>query len=123
MRRAESVRLGIIYLRLARDAFKDAGAKRTTARVRLALTSAGGALRHAELAPIREQRLEADAEVARVRAIIDGGTPRYDEMDAEIVETATCGTCGRSWNDARISELTPTPSARCPFEYAHRATA
>lgn len=27
----------------------------------------------------------------------------------------TCGTCGRTWN----SEETPTPAARCPYEYEH----
>lgn len=26
-----------------------------------------------------------------------------------------CGTCGRTWN----SEETPTPAARCPYEYEH----
>lgn len=32
---------------------------------------------------------------------------------------ATCGTCGRSWDDSAITSITPTPSARCPFEYFH----
>lgn len=27
----------------------------------------------------------------------------------------TCGTCGRTWN----SDETPTPAARCPYEYEH----
>ncbi len=54
--KAALVRSAIIHLREARDLLKQAGAKKTTARVRLALTSAGGALRHAELAPIREER-------------------------------------------------------------------
>lgn len=27
----------------------------------------------------------------------------------------TCGTCGRTWN----SDETPTPAARCPYEYDH----
>lgn len=27
----------------------------------------------------------------------------------------TCGQCGRTWNDKE----TPTPAARCPFEYEH----
>lgn len=30
----------------------------------------------------------------------------------------TCGTCGRSWDDGHTSSVTPTPGARCPFEYA-----
>jgi hypothetical protein len=32
---------------------------------------------------------------------------------------ATCGTCGRSWDDDIITSMTPAPSARCPFEYCH----
>lgn len=27
----------------------------------------------------------------------------------------TCGDCGRTWNEKE----TPTPAARCPFEYEH----
>ena len=34
-------------------------------------------------------------------------------------DKATCGHCGRSWDDAKVTELTPTPAARCPFEYFH----
>lgn len=33
---------------------------------------------------------------------------------------ATCGTCGRSWDDAVVTSMTPAPSARCPFEYYHK---
>lgn len=32
---------------------------------------------------------------------------------------ATCGTCGRAWDDAKPTAYTPTPSGRCPFEYFH----
>lgn len=35
------------------------------------------------------------------------------------VDRVTCGTCGRSWDDAVVTEWTPAPSARCPFEYWH----
>ena len=56
MSKTGAIRMAIAHLRIARDLLKEAGAPRTTERVRLALTSAGGALRHAELAPIREQR-------------------------------------------------------------------
>lgn len=51
--------------------------------------------------------------------IVPGATPRYDDDGREIVVVATCGVCGRSWNDAAISSVTPVPSARCPFEYDH----
>lgn len=32
---------------------------------------------------------------------------------------ATCGECDRSWDDNYASAWTPTPGARCPFEYDH----
>jgi hypothetical protein len=39
---------------------------------------------------------------------------------AHLADIATCGTCGRSWDDSHASGVTPTPSGRCPFEYSHR---
>lgn len=30
-----------------------------------------------------------------------------------------CGTCGRAWDDDIATSMTPTPSARCPFESFH----
>lgn len=50
---------------------------------------------------------------------IPGATLRYDDDGHAIVDIATCGTCGRSWNDALVSSVTPVPSGRCPFEYEH----
>lgn len=35
------------------------------------------------------------------------------------LEVMTCGTCGRSWDDAVVTEMTPAPSGRCPFEPFH----
>lgn len=32
---------------------------------------------------------------------------------------ATCGACGRSWDDDFITSMTPAPSGRCPFEPFH----
>lgn len=32
---------------------------------------------------------------------------------------AECGTCRRLWDDTVTTSMTPTPSARCPFEYFH----
>lgn len=57
---------------------------------------------------------------ARVVSEANGATPRYDEDGKLIEDIMTCGTCGTSWNDALISERTPTPSARCPYEYEHQ---
>ena len=31
----------------------------------------------------------------------------------------TCGHCGRTWDDAHVSAVTPTPAGRCPFEHLH----
>lgn len=54
---------------------------------------------------------------------VPGATPRYDDDGNEIVRVVTCGACGRSWNDAAISGITPAPSGRCPFEYDHEPEA
>lgn len=35
-------------------------------------------------------------------------------------EIATCGDCGRSWDDSIATSMTPTPAARCPFEGMRR---
>jgi hypothetical protein len=35
-------------------------------------------------------------------------------------DPVTCGTCGLSWDDAKVTSMTPTPSGRCPFEGFHR---
>ena len=32
---------------------------------------------------------------------------------------ATCGHCGLSWDDGKVTGMTPAPSARCPFEAFH----
>ena len=34
-------------------------------------------------------------------------------------DMATCMTCGLSWDDGIVTSMTPTPSARCPFEAFH----
>ena len=39
--------------------------------------------------------------------------------DALAEPVTTCGTCGRSWNDSIISDRTPAPAGRCPYEYEH----
>lgn len=33
---------------------------------------------------------------------------------------ATCGACELSWDDETPTSMTPTPSARCPFEAFHQ---
>lgn len=46
--------------------------------------------------------------------VAKGNTP-----PASFKDPCTCGTCGRTWDDAVPTGLTPTPSGRCPFEYMH----
>ncbi len=43
--------------------------------------------------------------------------------DDEAEDRVTCGTCGRSWDDAIVTSMTPAPSARCPFEAFHQTWA
>lgn len=31
-----------------------------------------------------------------------------------------CWQCLRMWDDGIVTQVTPTPAARCPFEYSHR---
>ena len=35
-------------------------------------------------------------------------------------DIVTCGSCGLSWDDAIVTDITPAPSAHCPFEYFHQ---
>ena len=54
------------------------------------------------------------------RAYVKASTFRRDDAGDLIRSSlATCGTCGRSWDDSIVTSLTPAPSARCPFEYYH----
>jgi len=63
----------------------------------------------------------------RVDAVIVGdvapwgerGKLQRNEMGLPVVIMATDGACGRSWNDALITSMTPVPAGRCPFEYDH----
>ncbi len=34
-------------------------------------------------------------------------------------DKATCGHCGLSWDDGKVTSMTPAPGARCPFEEFH----
>jgi len=31
----------------------------------------------------------------------------------------TCGHCGLTWDDDKVTGITPAPSGRCPFEWFH----
>lgn len=56
-------------------------------------------------------RVPADFPVRPIRR----GTKRA----ATAKDLVECGTCHRLWDDAIPTQWTPTPSARCPFEYFH----
>lgn len=49
----------------------------------------------------------------------NGANPQLDDDGNTLVDTVTCGTCGRSWNGALITSRTPAPGARCPYEGIH----
>jgi hypothetical protein len=42
-----------------------------------------------------------------------------NESEDHKPEMAECGTCGKEWDDARCTSVTPVPSGRCPFEAVH----
>lgn len=70
----------------------------------------------------RIEELESEIEAAEISED-NGAEPRLDENGKTIVDTATCGECGKSWNDALISGSTPAPGARCPYEHIHEEIA
>jgi hypothetical protein len=49
----------------------------------------------------------------------NGAQPQLDDDGKTKVVEAQCGECGKTWNDALITERTPAPSARCPYESIH----
>lgn len=78
--------------------------------------------------------------VSRVTLIVDNSADPYNRVARAAVEAlntngvrtksdfseddpaadrVTCGECGRSWDDAVVTSMTPAPSARCPFEAFH----
>ena len=47
---------------------------------------------------------------------IPPGDPRIDGETGEVThDWATCGNCGRTWDDSVITGITPSPGAMCPF--------
>lgn len=66
----------------------------------------------------RIEELESEIEAEEISEE-NGAEARLDDDGNVVVEMATCGNCGKSWNDALMSSMTPAPSARCPYEYIH----
>jgi len=44
---------------------------------------------------------------------------RTQKQKDRAEQVATCGHCELSWDDGKITGMTPTPSGRCPFEGFH----
>jgi hypothetical protein len=64
--------------------------------------------------------------IDRIRRVRSGAVEITEQGVHEIVDDneivpgrATCGACGRSWDDSVSTGWTPAPGARCPFEYDH----
>lgn len=95
--------------------------KRGPALLRLALTGAQGNSEHGRKATAQQVR-----DMARRYGFmeLDGLPPTWPvkplEPGEEAKDRTTCGTCGRSWDDAIITSMTPAPAARCPFESWHK---
>lgn len=49
----------------------------------------------------------------------ENGRVTSDDDGQPVTVMATCGACGRSWNDALITSMTPVPAGRCPYESEH----
>jgi hypothetical protein len=45
--------------------------------------------------------------------------PLSARQACECPTAAICGHCGLSWDDGKITSLTPAPGGRCPFESFH----
>jgi hypothetical protein len=61
--------------------------------------------------------IEARTDERGVVEVFDANAYRTAHPESDVT---TCGACERSWDDAVITAWTPTPSARCPFEYDHK---
>ena len=65
------------------------------------------------------ERLARHIDIDQMTRYLANGDPQHDENGAVVVDTVTCGSCGRTWNDALVTAYTPAPAARCPFEAWH----
>lgn len=115
MNRIEEIEIAEAKLRSALQMLKRAGCPKSADKVRSAIKSVDGALRHAK-------RMERQA--AKVRPEVPRDWPVKEVIphpDADLSSNGlcTCGTCGRMWDDHIATSMTPVPSGRCPFEYFH----
>lgn len=66
----------------------------------------------------RIEELEGEIEAEEISED-NGAEVQLDESGETREDIATCGECGKSWNDALITDRTPVPSGRCPYESIH----
>lgn len=80
-----------------------------------------GVGQYQELREVWSLLVEHLTEMAEEYDIDDRGV--IELLTPEAIErtpgAATCGTCGRSWDDDHSTGVTPTPAGRCPFEDDH----
>jgi hypothetical protein len=73
---------------------------------------------------LTERVEEIEAEFAEREISVENGAKEQTDDDGNIIEDmVTCETCGRTWNDALVTDRTPAPSGRCPYEYEHEELA
>lgn len=90
------IRDAMVHLRAARDLLSAAGAVKTTARVRAALSSAYGAQRHAQMEPYRTQRQRRGSKCAICGKPETRGNERValcDDCTEAPADTPTCTHC------------------------------
>lgn len=140
MNRIEQIEIAEHWLRMALQQLKEAGCPRSADKVRSAIKSVGGAYRHAQGMATKGRQVKGlptgftGTVLARNPFLTvpdKSGRPEVPEdwpvrpvnistyaPDHKAV-IATCGECGRSWDDSIVTSMTPAPSARCPFEAFH----
>ncbi|AXQ61399.1 hypothetical protein SEA_MARIETTA_80 [Gordonia phage Marietta] len=85
-------------------------------------------------APVYLTHRDGVREIADVRQYLDGvmyqavDGVRYDAdtdtgtvrvFGRTLADVVRCLDCGRAWDDAHTTGVTPSPSGRCPFEHDH----
>lgn len=72
---------------------------------------------------ITRNRLLSKREAAKYNKVRDKVTADFPvkplSQNDKAEDRATCGHCGRSWDDGKVTSMTPAPSGRCPFESFH----
>ena len=80
-------------------------------------------LSHDDIIDVRDiiERIEELEELIEADEINEdtASGARLNDDGGVFEDICTCGTCGKSWNDALVSGRTPAPAGRCPYEHIH----